>query len=158
MTTARFILLALVTLALGLGIATGWQSLVASSFASSGAAVITSQVGALPAERVGITLLTGVGVLAALLIQRGATAMTGRCIWPLWGILLALLIGENLGIGLRLVTLATVTLPAAVDQAHGGTPVIDLAQADLIAWAAAGMASGGLISFGLLAAMGRMED
>ena len=78
--------------------------------------------------------------------------------WPLWGIVLALLIGENLGLGLRLITLATVTLPAAVDAAHGSTPVIDLAAADLAVWAGAGIASAGVISIGLLAIMGRLED
>ena len=152
------IILGLIALGIGFLMATGWQYLVASSFKSSGASLIITDIGALPAEKVGIILLTGSAVLLALLLQQTAEHMTGRCIWPLWAILLALLIGENLGIGLRLVTLATVTLPAAVELAGTTTPVIDLAESDLISWAAAGLASGGVLSLGLLVAMGWMED
>lgn len=157
MKTTHLIALAAVALLIGWLMATGWQSLIASSFAGSGAAVITSHPGALPAERVGITLLTGLAVLVAYLISRIAEHVTGRCIWPVWGLFLLLLIGENLGIGLRLVTIATITLPAAVDAAGGGTPVIDLAAANLTAWTVAGMASAATISLGLVLAMGRLE-
>ena len=152
------IILGLVSLVIGFLMATGWQYLVASSFTSSGAALITTDLGALPAEKAGIILLTGTAVLLAVLLKQTAEHLTGRCIWPLWGIFLALLIGENLGIGLRLVTLATVSLPAAIELAGTSTPIIDLSNSNLIAWAAAGLASGGVISLGLLVAMGGMED
>jgi hypothetical protein len=150
---------ALAGLALGAGwlMAVGWQSLIASSFTGSGATVLAPPE-PLSAERLGLTLITGLGVLIAVLIERAATRISGRCIWPVWGLLLALLIGENLGIGLRLITLATVTLPAAVDLAPGSIPVIDLSQADLVAWALAGLISGGVMSLGLVVAMGRLEE
>ncbi len=147
-----------VALLTGWLMATGWQSLIASAFAGSGATVITSRIDALPIERLGITLLTGLAVLVALSISRIAQRMTGRCIWPVWGLFLLLLIGENLGIGLRLVTIATITLPAAVDVAGGGTPVIDLAAANLIAWTIAGLLSAAAISLGLVLAMGQLEE
>ena len=157
MNKIHFIALTAVALLIGWLMATGWQSLIASAFANSGATVITSRIDALPIERLGITLLTGLSVLVSLTISRIAQRMTGRCIWPVWGLFLLLLIGENLGIGLRLVTIATITLPAAVDVASGGTPVIDLAAANLTAWTVAGLVSAAAISLGLVLAMGQME-
>ncbi|MFT5684799.1 MAG: hypothetical protein ACI8RZ_005744 [Myxococcota bacterium] len=158
MRIAELIVLAVVALGIGWLMATGWQSLIASLFTDIGATVITSSPDALPTERIGVTLITGLSVLVSVLITRIAERMTGRCIWPVWGIFLALLIGENLGIGLRLVTIATVTLPAAVDMAVGGTPVIDLAAADLIAWALAGLASAAVVCLGLVVVMGQPQE
>jgi hypothetical protein len=152
------ILLGLIALGAGFLLANGWQHIVVSSFESSGAALIITDPGALPAEKVGLILLTGTAMLLAVLLQQTAEYLTGHCIWPLWGILLALVIAENLGMGLRLVTLATVTLPAAIELAGTSTPIIDLAETNLIGWAAAGLASGGVLSLGLLVAMGWMEE
>ena len=150
--------MAIVALAIGWLMATGWQSLVQSSFEGSGAAVVVTHPGALPAEVVAITLLTGLSALVAISIEQLAVRMVGRSVWPAWGILMALIIGENLGIGLRLVTLATVTLPEAVDMAHGTAPVIDLAAADLANWALAGMVSAAILSLGLVVAMGKLSE
>ena len=153
----HLVVLAIFTLGIGWLMAIGWQHLIASVFTNHGAAVIVTHPGALPAERVGITLITGLSVLIAVLIEQAADRFTGRCILPVWALLLALVVGENLGIGLRLVTLATVTLPEAISAAHNATPVIDLATTNLTGWAVAGLVASGVVSLGLVVVMGRLE-
>ena len=154
---------ALLTAALGGAgwlLALGWQAVVHSALESSGAQLVTTDPSAVLLDKVAVAAVTALMAPAAAGLMALARRIVGRSAWPLWLVVGVLFIGENLAISLRLITLATITLRAAVEAAvpQGQPPTVDLAAAALAPWALAGVVSGAVLSMGLLLVLGQLQE
>ncbi|MEL6342479.1 MAG: hypothetical protein AAFV53_05060 [Myxococcota bacterium] len=139
----------------GYGLAIGWQGVVVGAFESSGAQVLIAAPSALLIEQAWIAVVTGLIVPLAEAIRAIAGRVAGRSIWPGWVLWVAMAMGENLSMGLRMVALATIDLPRQIAAAaDGAAPVLDLRTVSLDAWATAGVVGAAAISLGILIAFG----
>ena len=92
--------------------------------------------------------------------QRILVAATRRAPQPLWMLLVALIVGVNLGATLRLMALATQTIPAALRAAaeEDILLVLDPSTAPLAIWALGGLLGAAVVSLGVLTTMGLVSE
>ena len=156
----RLLGLTLVLGGVGIGLGVGWATLLRRAVESSGAPGVASAPGTLTLDLVGLAVVTaGLGG-AAVLLRGGLRRLVGHAAGPLWTTVGALLIGENLALALRLITLATLTMRDAVELSAvtGAPPTVDLAAAPLAPWAAAGVLSGMVLVGGLMIVLAQLRE
>jgi len=144
---------------LGAILAFSWHHIIRSAFYSSGAEIVITDPSAIFIDQIIVVLLTAaLGTLAGL-IAAIAERAAGQSVWPAWSLIFILLIGENLAIGLRMVALATLSLPHTVAMAAATktTPTLDLNDALLAIWAVGGIAGAAAVSLGLLITVGLLQ-
>ena len=137
-----------------------WQQVIISTFQDTGANLIMTSPGTGALDQLVFTLLTGAVALLAVAIRAVLVSVTGRSMWPDWGLALALLIVENLAVMLRIVALATLTLPQAVGIAasQNTTPTLDISTALISPWAFGGILGSAVLIIGMLTAMGLLSQ
>jgi len=160
MNALRHVGLGMLLLAVGWLAGGLWQQIITDAFQSTGAELITSSPSSAATDRAAYALVTGGALLLAAGIRLVLLKVAGRSLWPLWLLVVALLIGENLSVGLRLVALATITLPAAVGvaAATNAPPILDISQATIAPWALGGMMGAGVVALGMLTVMGLLGE
>lgn len=137
-----------------------WHQVIVSTFQSTGAKLIVTHPEAGALDLLVFALLTGAVSLLAVAIRALLVSVTGRSLWPDWGLALALLLGENLAVMLRIVALATLTLPQAVGIAasQNTTPTLDISTATISPWAFGGILGSAVLIIGMLTAMGLLSQ
>ena len=137
-----------------------WQQVIIDAFQGSGAHLVTTSPASVAIDQVLFILLTGSVSVLAVGIRALLVAVTGRSAWPDWGLALALLIGENLSVMLRMVALATLTLPQAVGIAasQNTTPTLDMSTATIAPWAFGGILGSAVLIISMLTVMGLLSQ
>ncbi|MFT4975656.1 MAG: hypothetical protein ACI8S6_001543 [Myxococcota bacterium] len=156
MAALRHIALATILLLVGWLLGSFWQQLIIDTFTETGAELIVTQPGTAAADLAAYTFITGAASLLAAAISAILLKVTGERVWPVWLLAICLLVGENLSVALRMVALATLTLPHAVGVAVAThtAPLLDLSEATIAPWAAGGMLGAGVILLGMLTVTG----
>lgn len=160
MSALRIIALGSLLLVVGWLLGGLWQQIIIDAFQDTGAQLVASDPTAGARDRVFYTLLTGAASLLALGVQQLLVQVTGRARRPLWLLVLLLLLGENLSVMLRMVALATLTLPHAVGVAAATNvaPVLDISTATIAPWALGGLLGSAVIMAGMLTVMGLLDE
>lgn len=159
-TLLRQLLLAAGLLILGGLLGRMWQGIITGAFASTGAQVAIVQPLAGARDLVLFAIVVVAASPLAQGLQRILVAATRRAPQPLWTLLVALLVGVNLGATLRLMALATQTIPAALRAAaEEGIPlVLDPSTAPIALWALGGLLGSAVVSLGVLTTMGLVSE
>lgn len=160
MSAIRIILLGAVLLVVGWLLGGLWQQLIIDAFQDTGAQIVVSDPAAGGRDRALYTLLTGSASVLAVGVQALLVQVTGKSRWPLWLLAVLLLLGENLSVMLRMVALATLSLPHAVGVAAATNvaPTLDISEATIAPWALGGLLGAAVIMAGMLTVMGLLAE
>lgn len=136
-----------------------WQQMILQAFESTGADVLVSNISAPFKDRALYTITTAMIAPLALGIQKILQLATGHHQWSIWTLSTVLFVGEMLSVSLRMVALATITLPHAlsVAAATGAAVVLDLADATIAPWAFGGIWGAAVVLLGMLTVVGLLN-